>query len=100
MTDRPLVAVGDVIDMVPGDYLYGVKLGEGPHDFGEETWRARVKHVPPPKPCPGTSDWLAMIVTEVLPGDAVGPERIVAVRCRALPGYRPPSLDTLGLVEM
>ena len=86
MSERPLVSVGDVLDLTERDYM----LGYGPFLDGIGTIRIRVKHVP--EGAAGwRGDWVSMLAVEVLPGNHDGRDLAMIVHHRALPGYVPPA---------
>jgi hypothetical protein len=80
---RPPVRVGDVLQLAPGDYRYGVDRVE----YGTSALRLRVQYAPrSPEILAG--EWIPVLGVEVRPNGTDGRARAVHVRRAALPASR------------
>ena len=82
---EPLIAVGDVIALEPGDYL----LGTGPVQYADPPIRLRVVHLPDGADV-YTGEWLALLGVELHADGSDGRHGAFTVRTAALPRYRGP----------
>ena len=86
MSYVPLISVGEVIEMEPGDYL----LGTGPYTYSDPPLRLRVDHLPEGADT-FTGEWLALAGVELSRDGSDGERREIIARVAALPGYRGPA---------
>ncbi|MFI6762473.1 hypothetical protein ACIBF5_25400 [Micromonospora sp. NPDC050417] len=94
--DRPLVIVGDVLDLSDGLYHHGTR---GDLRAGQGKLRVRVRALPTGAG-EWTGHWVSLTGVAILSGGADGAELSLVVHRRALPGWRPAQpLEVPGLVE-
>jgi hypothetical protein len=80
---RSLVAVGETLELAGGDYLYGNR----PDNLGDNgALRLRVTHLPEGADT-WQGDWISLVGVPLAPGGGDGPECVLVVWVRALPGY-------------
>ncbi|RKR87450.1 hypothetical protein BDK92_1726 [Micromonospora pisi] len=94
--ERPLVSVGDVLDLSDGLYHHGSR---GDLRAGQGELRVRVRALPA-----GAGEWtghrVSLTGVRILADGADGAELSLVVHRRALPGWRPAQPQPIpGLVE-
>ncbi|MGW4466950.1 hypothetical protein [Micromonospora sp. NPDC004704] len=88
MNGLDLVAVGDIVNAEEDDYYYRDDRGEVIHGAGDLHMRVTAVLM---SAVPGS--WVTLRGRELPSGQPEGPERVIVVRHRALPGFSPEALS-------